>query len=115
MECFDDGAVGAPVPAQGEPLSARGVPGGFEVDGDVRTPEPVDRLLRVTDHHQRGGEGRSTEQRGEDLPLDAIRVLEFVDQHDLEPVAQRIDDRRHRVFHHCVTQLGQDVVEAHRA
>ena len=68
--------------------------GGLVEHGDLGVAEPVDRLLAVADHEdrRRQGAGRraeafapaSDEQRHE-LPLRAVRILEFVDQHVLVP------------------------------
>ncbi len=74
--------VAAPVP--GERGVAVRLPGGVEVADDVRAPEGVDRLLRVADQHQRQVPGEVPQ----DAPLQGIRVLELVDEHDAVPGPQ---------------------------
>src|SRR5690606_23502865 len=51
-------------------------------NGNVRVPESIDRLLRVADHAE-VLETRSDESK-EDSGLNRIRILEFVDHHEVE-------------------------------
>ena len=74
--------VAAPVP--GERGVGVGLPGGLEVADDVRAPEGVDRLLRVADQYQRHVPGEVPQ----DAPLQRVRVLELVDEHDAVPGPQ---------------------------
>jgi hypothetical protein len=58
-------------------------------DLDVRVPEPVDRLELVADEEQ-VLRGKQVDQ----LALEAVRVLELVDQHRAEAPALALADRR---------------------
>ena len=60
--------------------------GRVEVGVHVGAAERVDRLLRVADQHER--RGAVAERPLDDLPLRRVGVLELVDHHDGEPLAQ---------------------------
>ena len=69
---------GTPVAGQGETLVFSNVCSGFQVGKDVGTPETVDRLLRVADEEERSI--RVGIDLPEDIVLDRVGILEFVDQ-----------------------------------
>ena len=80
----DESLVAAPVGPQCG-LCRRFVRGA-EVGEDVGPPEGVDGLFRITDEHQ----GRAVGSEGpvHDVPLHQVRVLELVDQGDIEARAE---------------------------
>ena len=77
IDRLDQPWVRSVVGAQGMALG-RTVPGSLKVGEDVGSAERVDRLLRVADHEQ--GRPAVCEHSAEDLVLNRIGVLEFVDQ-----------------------------------
>ena len=83
----------------------------------TRPPEPINRLLGISDDHQlarrkAGGiRGILCEQRN-DLGLDLIRILEFVDQQRLEMILVMPPDTV--MFFQQVTRAQQQVVEVER-
>ncbi len=72
------------------------VAGGLVQDRDVRVSEAVDRLLAVADDEDRrcGGEAEpfppGLDEKRDELPLRAARVLELVDQHMVIPGLESI-------------------------
>jgi len=72
--------VGAPVGAERRPLGCAVHRG--QISGHARPPERVDGLFRVADDHQRAVV--LAENRGDDLPLGAVGVLELVHQCHVE-------------------------------
>ena len=83
-----------------------------QVGPDVGPAERVDGLLRIAHEHERPARTGLTEESREDLPLDGVRVLELVDEHDLESISQGLADRGCPLTDERVAQLGQHVVEA---
>ena len=102
VDPIDHGRRRAEVGAQQCGLGA-GLLGGTEILGDVGAPEPVDRLLRITDDEQALRErsqlspvgvvrrivGPCREPHG-DLELDRVGVLELVEQ---DPLVARVQPR----------------------
>ena len=105
-------AVGAPVGAEGRLHRPRLV-GGFEVGVHIGAAEGVDRLLGVGHEDQARRVLRIAEQRGEELPLDRIGVLELVDEGHPEAAAQA--GGRAGTGAQPVPELCQHVVEGEGA
>ena len=76
-------------------------------DADVRVAEAVDRLQLVADH-----ELRRAGEEVEELDLERVGVLELVDEHPLEALAQRVADARRVAEQVAGQQL--EVVEVER-
>ena len=94
--------VTAPVNVKGGNIS--GDLDRFQVGHDVGAAEGIDRLLGITDENQRH---RTVEGGGQDVPLQRICVLEFVDQGD--PVARPDPILRDRP----VDRIGERVAQQH--
>ncbi len=114
VEGSHDGAVRSPVGGERAAQQARAWGHRVGIGRDVRAPERVDRLLRVADEDQPGAPV-AAEERGEDVPLDGVGVLELVDERGTEPLAQRSDHRLGAGPVERVPQLREHVVEAQGA
>ncbi len=98
--------VGPPVLGEGE---GPALLGGGKVGVDVGSPERIDGLLGVADQHD--GRGPVAKSGADDPPLDRVRVLELVDQHDPVTPTQAPAGQRapHRIFE-GVGQPGKEMV-----
>ena len=83
--------VAAPVDLERGARAGR--PRGLQVRVDVGAAERVDRLLGVADEDQRRV---LAEREPDDVPLHRVGVLELVDEHDAEALAQPPRPRRRR-------------------
>ena len=108
---IDEPLVTTPVGAQGGP--GRCVGGGAKVGEDVGPPKGVDGLFRITDEHQ--GRAARSEGPAHDVPLDQVRVLELVDQGDVETGPQPADDGQAPLrVRQGVVEPGEEVVVGHQ-
>ncbi len=105
----DQALVAAPVDRE------RGLGAGgarrVEVGVDVGAAEGVDRLLGVGDQNER--RAAVGERAPHDLPLRGIGVLELVDEHDVEAVAQPRGGRLRAGAGQRAAQAGDEIVVGH--
>ena len=84
-------------------------------DRRLGAAEPVDRLLHVADHEQPAREERLAAQQPEDLALDAVGILELVDQDEFDRPGRRrtssVGGHDLRVVAEQVAGQDQEVVE----
>ena len=100
--------VGVAAPVLRESRAMVGDLGGREVGLHVRAAEGVDRLLRISDQHERGG---AVEGETQDVPLHRVGVLELVDEHHPVAAAQpRLGCRTGRGVRERHLESGQQVV-----
>ena len=109
VEALEQRAVGAPVHT--ERPHAGGHAAGVEVGRQFGTAEAVDRLLGVADQHHRGRVFATDERVLKQMPLDAVGVLELVDEHHPVASTQRCHQRGRLGPHQQIAGVDHHPVE----
>ena len=87
IESGDEVLVGPEILVERDPVLRVAL---CDVRADVRSAEPVDRLLGVADHNETPVSGQSRDDRAEDVPLEWVCVLRLVHERDTEPTADHL-------------------------